>query len=343
MLIYFIILAVPLFVGLGRKQGTSLNHGAFTLYFLLLLCFIGFRFEVGPDWMGYIHIYDLYFDEDWAQILNNREPGFFLLNKLSQDIGFGFQGVIFLSAFVFLFGLFAYARTSLNPWLSLAVVMPYLVFVIAMSGIRQACAIGIGFYLLAHWQRLGLARMLLLVALAVSFHNSAIIYLVFVVVSLNMRPVAKLIFLTLIAAFLSYTMTQTDVVDRYKSVYIVDNLVSTGALFHVLLTSIPAALFFFYRKGIERVTISDPNVLYGSIGALLALPLLQFSSTGVDRLTLYLSFVQMWVYPALLHARVIPRMYLNLILLIIVLTVFFVYFSLGSHASAYLPYENVWF
>ena len=125
--------------------------------------------------------------------------------------------------------------------------------------------------------------------------------------------------------------------------YFEQNRISGGAFFHVLLVALPSALYLLFRKRLERTGVADVNVWLASLLTLGAMPLLAVSSTGVDRLTLYFSFVQMWVYPALLRAKVSDLNLLRLAVGVLVLAIFFVYFLFGSHAFAYLPYQNILF
>ena len=343
MLIYFLVLLVPLTIGLMHPSKPQKNYWGFWAYFLVLLVFCGFRFEVGPDWIGYLYIYEGYLNRDFAEVIEIAEPGYFLLNKASDWLGFGLAGVVFGGSLIFLYGCFSYARKTSNPWLAVAVVMPYLVFIISLSGIRQAAAIGLGFYLFAHWDRSSLWTKLLVIALAVSFHNSAGVLLFFVIFGLKRNAWLRVLLAASVAVFVAYGLNQTDSFEKYKSVYVEQNLVSGGAFFHVLLVALPSALYLLFRKRLERNGVADVNVWLASLLTLGAMPLLAVSSTGVDRLTLYFSFVQMWVYPALLRAKVTDLNLLRLAVGVLVLAIFFVYFLFGSHAFAYLPYQNILF
>ena len=130
-------------------------------------------------------------------------------------------------------------------------------------------------------------------------------------------------------------------ISYYQETYVNDNMVSDGAFFHVLLSAIPAALYLYNRKRIAAAGWANPQVTAGSLGAILALPLLMVSSTGVDRLSLYFSFVQMWVYPALVATFVKTRGHWLLVISAMIMLVFFGFFFYGNHASAYIPYKNV--
>jgi hypothetical protein len=143
----------------------------------------------------------------------------------------------------------------------------------------------------------------------------------------------------------SEVLTRT--ISYYQNDYVEHNLESKGALFHVLLSAFPAALFLYNRKRIAAAGWGNAQVTAGSFGAILALPLLVVSSTGVDRLALYLSYVQMWAYPALVASFAGPRgnwaTRANWLAMIssIVVVIFLGFFIYGNHASAYVPYNNV--
>ena len=343
MLIYFLMLLIPLTMGLLQPLKPQMSYVGFWLYFLVLLVFCGFRFEVGADWTGYQNIYDGYLKRGFEEVLEISEPGFFLVNKVSDWLGFGYAGVIFISSLIFLYGCFSYLRKTSNPWLAVAAVMPYLIFIISLSGIRQACAIGISFYLFARWERSSLMEKVAVIALAVSFHNSAGVLLLFVIFGLKSNTFLRISLAIAVAVFLAYGLNQTDSFEKYKSVYVDENLISGGAFFHVLLIAFPSALYLLFRKTLAKAGLADTNVLLASILALTAMPLLAVSSTGVDRLTLYFSFVQMWVYPALLRAGVTSRSVIRLSLAVLIMAIFFVYFLYGTHAYTYLPYKNIFF
>jgi hypothetical protein len=75
--------------------------------------------------------------------------------------------------------------------------------------------------------------------------------------------------------------------------------------------------------------------------AIALLPLVLVSSTGTSRLALYLSFVQMWVFPVFVAAHGRRWVGATGLCVLYFLAVFLVYFTLGTHASAYIPYGNV--
>lgn len=343
MLIYFIFLLAALGPSLANSSKPRIWSPAFKAYFYALLVFLGLRFNVGADWDGYEYLYHYYKAGTWDDAYNFAEPGFVVLNKLSEGAGFGFQGVIFFCSLVFLYGCFAFASTTSDPWMAVASVMPYLVYIISTSGIRQAAAIGVGLYVVARAKSITMFRQLLVIALAISFHNSAALLLVFVIASLKVGVTLRALAMAMVAGFIAITLDDSDAVEKYNSVYLEYNVVSDGAFFHVLLIAFPGALYLFYRKKILAVVPDDVNVHVASYMALGTMPLLSISSTGFDRLSLYLAFVQMWVYPALVEARVAPRFLLVATISGLTMTTFLVYFIFGSYITEYVPYHNALF
>lgn len=340
---YVIVLIIPLLSALLQSTRPMRIQPFYWLFFLLLVLFSGLRYQVGPDWSGYYYIFDGYIETPIENIAFLSEPGFFLINKLADSLGLGLQGVIFFSAVIFLFGCFTYARCTANPWIALSAVMPYLVFVISMSGIRQAAAIGIGFFLFSRWNKSSILEKILLILLATSIHNSAIALTFFLIFQFKQGTLVRLVLSFAVLFPVMYFLDSIDKTQRYREIYIEENLISDGAFFHVLLVAIPAALYLFYRKKLVVKGLSDSNVMLASIATLALMPMLAVSSTGVDRLTLYFSFVQMWVYPALLSSGVINKSLARASFAALVLAIFIGYFFYGTHASAYVPYKNMLF
>jgi len=339
MLIYFLLLLPPVVLAWGRPP--LKRHVAFSTiaYFVALLLFMGLRDQTGPDWDGYIHIYNVVNSNLEAR----TEYLFAYLVVLSDTLGFYIYGVNCVCTLIFLIGIFAYANCTARPWLAIAVVMPYLCFVIGMSGIRQAAAIGVVYIALANWSRLSIIVKLLFIAVATGFHTSAVVFVVLVLFDDRKRLWLKLLFTGLFIAYLIRSDVTTDAIDDYNNRYLIENITSFGAVQHVALSAFPASLYFILRKRIEKAGWSNSLVTIGAIASIGALPLTAISSTGVDRLILYFSYIQMWIYPCLVE---VLKDYENVLLLgisVIVLFVFFIYFTFGVTLSGYIPYRSLLF
>jgi hypothetical protein len=337
MLIYLLFLLPPLVLAWARPPIKRRITFVAVAYFVALLLFIGLRDRTGPDWTGYIH----YYEGINSELQTTTEPLFNYLNILSDRLGFYIYGVNFVCALIFLIGIFAYANCTARPWLAIAAVTPYLCFVIGMSGIRQAAAIGVSYIALANWSRFSVIVKLLFIAVAMGFHASAVILIVLVIFDDPKRLWFKLIFSGLFLAYILNYSLVTDIIDGYNSRYLKQNIISFGAAQHVALSAFPAALYFIFNKRIANAGWNTSLVTIGAIGSIAALPLTAISSTGVDRLALYFSYIQMWIYPALVEALKEDERVVLFGVTIIILSVFFVYFTFGITISGYIPYHNL--
>jgi hypothetical protein len=338
MLIYFLFLLPPLVLAWARPP--LKRHVAFSTvaYFVPLLLFMGLRDRTGPDWTGYINLYEVVNSNLEAV---RTEPLFGYLNVLSDTLGFYIYGVNFVCTLIFLSGIFAYANCTARPWLAIAAVTPYLCFVIGMSGIRQATAIGVSYIALANWSRLSIIVKLMFIAVAVGFHTSAVILVALVIFDDRKRLWLKLIFSGLFVAYFLSSGLTADAIEEYSIRYLTQNIISFGAAQHVALSASPAILYFVFRKRIEKAGWSNSLVTIGAIGSIAALPLTAISSTGVDRLALYFSYIQMWIYPALTEALKEHESVVLFSATFIILSIFLIYFTIGLTISGYIPYHSL--
>lgn len=340
MWVYLLVLLLPLALSFQRPR-TGRRLVGLAVFYVFLWAFTGLRFEIGPDWTGYTYIFQGAQAADWSAIGSDREPGFFLVNKVADVFGWGLPGVNAICASLFLLGLYRFAAITANPWLATAAVLPFLVFIVSMSGVRQAAAIGLAFLALSRWQESGLLWKLGLIGLAASFHNSAVVFLIFVLWDGGRYPLIRAIVGSAVLVVAARYLDSSGATDTYASRYFEKNVESGGAFYHVALGAIPGALYLFFRKQIAAHGWANGLMQRASLIAVALLPLVFLSSTGASRLSLYFSFVQMWVFPAFVAAhgkRWIPATF---ICALYILLVFVVYFTLGSHVFAYVPYRNI--
>lgn len=340
MIYYFTLLLIPCIASFSWQKAGSKRDFWLALYFIVLLAFVGLRDQVGPDWQAYQWNYQAAEMLPWADIIHQREPGFFFLEKVSSSLGWDVHGINFLCATLFLSGVFAYARRTANPWLAIAMVVPYLVFVVGMSGIRQSAAIGLMLLMLVSWQKTGLLFKVGLILAATSIHSSAILLSIFLVVRNDRYLPLRLLVAGGIALISASAITDSAAFARYTQAYIENNVESEGALLQVALSTFPALVFLLFRSKIRAWCQPSQQLELGVLMAVAAMLLVPLSTTGVSRAALYLSFVQMWVYPAFAYANA-HRMFATLAVAMISIVVFFVYFLFGTHAFGYLPYQSI--
>lgn len=345
MIPYFILLLIPSLLALLNTGRLSL--GLWYLVFAFFVCFVGLRFNVGPDWVQYNYIHATLANQDFWDIALQAEPLSYSLFWLSENLGFDVYLSNVVAAIIMLTGVFAFARRTVNPWLAVVTATPYFIVVMGMSGVRQTMAAGIILLLFSRWERYTLIRRGIYILIAAMFHTSALVNNIFLVIKLNIPLRYKAALGLLIAAatlYLSFGVSvYSENMVKYQERYLASPFVeeSFGSLYHIGMIAIPAVLGFIFRR---RIYQSIHNVsllnfgLYASAGVFL---INFFSSTVASRLTVYLYFVPMMVYPALTSSG---KQNANMSMFIVILfhiMILYVWFTFGNHAFAYMPYQNL--
>ena len=337
---YWLLIGVPIVLSFMDLPKKNLNSSLFMLGVFYVL-FVGLRYEVGADRWAYSDMYDTMASLSFKDALDYTEPGFATINWLLAQMDAGVYSVNFIVAVIFVSGLIRFAKTTPLPFLALISVTPYLVIAIGMSATRQSAAIGLVFHLMASWRQ-SLVYKVSLSTLATLFHNSGIMSFIFVLQSLKMRLWVRLLLYGLGATVLYPVLTQTDAALKYQKTYIEDDLLSSGALMHALLNAVPAVIYLvFRRQWLARFGASDLLPLLALL-SILSVFGVSVSSTGVDRLALYLSPIQMIVYgslPFLFGYQYKTQLTAGIIA--IQLLIMFFWLAYANTAEGFLPYQNL--
>ena len=90
------------------------------LYLALLVLMVGWRHEVGADWIHYLYPLEQALTLSWTEgMMAGGDPAYGLLTWLSAHLGLGIYGVNLVCALVFAAGLLVFARNSPSPgWCS---------------------------------------------------------------------------------------------------------------------------------------------------------------------------------------------------------------------------------
>lgn len=311
---------------------------------LLILLMIGFRYEVGGDWINYMWTFNNLRYEELGDVLRMRDPGYALLNWSAHRMGADIWFVNVTCAAVFIWGLVKFVRQQPNPWLAVVAAVPYLIIVVAMGYTRQAVAIG---FILAGMagmrDRQSMLRFGFYVAAAAVFHRSAIVILPVVALAATKNRPLMLAMGAALAALLYYQFLDFEV-DRLMNNYVVQNYDSQGALIRVGMNIPPAALFLLFQR---RFGLSDferklwRNFALGAFAALGLLMLLE-SSTIIDRIALYLIPLQVLVFsrlPTAFPLRGKQNGQLTIIVIGYSALVQFVWLTEAAHAQFWVPYH----
>ena len=348
MIPYFILLLIPSLFALFNTRKLSLLLWYFTFLFYVL--FVGLRLEVGPDWIQYTYIHSTIAYYDFWDVISQAEPLSYLLFWVSQTLGYEVYLSNIFAATVLMTGVFCFARRTTNPWLAVIAATPYFIIVMGMSGVRQTMAAGIILFLFSRWDRYSFISRGMFILTAAMFHTSALINNIFLIIKLNIALRYKMMLGVVVMGltlFLSFRVSMySDNVIKYQQRYLEQSFTeqSFGSLYHIAMIAIPAAFGFIYRKRLRDRIHSLSLLHFGLYSSLGILFLNIISTTAASRLTVYLYFVPMMVYPALVS---IPGQQARLSGMCAAIAfhalILFSWFSFGNHAFAYLNYKNILF
>jgi len=322
---YWLLLAFPVVFTFLPIKNKKVAHFALLMMGSVYVVFIGFRHEVGADWYAYSSMFEYISRSSFERALTITEPGYAVLNWVVVQMGGRVYEVNCIIAIIFVSGLIRFAKKTPLPWLSLISITPYLVIAIAMSGARQATAIGLVFHLMASWRQGHVIKILLALA-ATSFHYSAIVTFIFVLQGLRMQSWIRWL-IVVGGTIVSYDiLIQTDQYFIYHERYIVGDVFSPGAIQHASLNFIPGIIYLLFIRRWDRNFGKSDLMRFLSILSIVSILWMPVSSTAADRLALYLSPIQMMVYSSL--PIFISPLAVNLLAMCSPVS--------GNHASVYL-------
>ena len=350
---YWLLFLVPAYWAISRfrpipQTGLTAQRdrwpNLWRIIFVMLVLMIGLRHEVGGDWDTYLEMLDSYTDTSIsAREFGFQDPAFVLFNRLAIETGLGIYLLNFLSAFFFSWGLFVFCRAQPRPWLALAVAVPYLVTVVAMGYTRQGVAIGIAMVAMTALGQGSALRFVLWIALAATFHKSAVILVPLAVLANTRRRIFTLLWVGLAGLILFALMLQ-EAMSFLMGGYIEGEMQSSGAAIRVAMNAVPAALFLMIRKRFQLSPEQRSFWTWMSLSALLLVVALKVSpsSTAVDRIALYWIPLQLFVLSRLPNA-LWRRDGKNAVWVLAVVgysaAVHFVWLFYADTAFAWLPYQ----
>jgi hypothetical protein len=342
---YWILFLISAYLAISRlrtiqQSSMTPNYNRWPIswraMFFLLVMMIGFRHEVGGDWLAYIN--NMENPEDFA-----LDPASHLLNWLAMETGGGIYLVNLISAIFFSLGLVVFCRDQPRPWLALTIAVPYLITVVAMGYTRQGVAIGLAMMAIVELGHGSIIRFVFWVAFAATFHKSAVILVPLAILANSKRRLFTLIWVT-VTTFVLFALLLKEALDNLISGYIGDEYESSGAAIRVAMNAVPAVLFLVYRNRFQLTKEQRSFWTWMALSALLLVVALKLSpsSTAVDRVALYWIPLQLFVLsrlPNILGRHNGKNAFWVNILVAYSATVLFVWLVYGDYSVYWLPYQ----
>lgn len=346
MIPYWLLLAVFAVGAFNYRPSPGEKSRLSPVFHFAVVCIvtmIGLRFEVGGDWFNYMLIFHDTARMSLSDLLEAGDPGYGVLNGLAHYLGFGIWFVNLGCAIIFTWGLVEFAKRQPNPWLAVAVAIPYLIIVIVMGYARQGVAIGLIMASISRFEAQRYVAFGLLILAAAAFHKSAIIVIPMIALSTSRHRVlvygggamiGAVLFFAFLDRFMSYIFTG----------YIETEMSSSGTAVRVVMNVLPAAIFLLFQRRFCRTEQERLIWRNFSIAAMLTVPALVIiaSSTIVDRVALYLIPLQIFVLARLPYAFPTKNRANTQILLGVVLyscLIQYAWLQFADNAESWLPYR----
>lgn len=322
---------------------------------IILTLFMGFRYEVGGDWYGYLSVFDKAQELNWEM----KAPGYMLLNWASARLGTGITGVNLVCGGLFVFGLLRFVRTQPYPWVSLAVAIPFLLIVVAMGYSRQGVALGFLFLALSKWAPGNELRYIILIAIGAMFHRSLVIMFPFVFLMRRRPPVWLWLLGAPIAGLVSFALLHKTFEYSVKFYITEQRAYSAGGFLRVLMNVAPILFALRYAKRLNHLWRwgRQHNYIYPQLvlpdmrlwwwmGALsvASLPFVVLASHITDRIGIYFAVMQVALWPRIIAVQRGPyRKKLALGVVSFYGLFLYVWLSYAINSNNWVPYRAGFF
>lgn len=334
----FAIAAWGVFV--PRSLPTRQAYWAWWVVGLLFTFMIGLRHEVGGDWFNYLRHFEYSASLTFAGAAAMGDPGHYVLNRLVTGFGGDIYLVNLIYAVVLMCGTVVFCRRQPNPWLALLAAVPYMLIAVGMGYTRQATALGFALLGLVALGDGRIRSFVIWVAIGALFHKTAVLLLPIAALAASRNRLLTGA-LVLVATGLMYYLLLGDASDELWANYVEANMQSEGGAIRVAMNALPALLLILFRRRL----VPDPHErklwLWMAVFALACIPLVQVSSTAVDRVALYLIPLQLYVFSRLPRLAKTTKTRTPLVLGIVgyYAAVQYVWLNYAATADHWVPYQ----
>ena len=341
MLTYWLMFMLPSGMVLFSKRRNVLLFLGVGILFIML---IGFRFEVGGDWISYIKHYTAMENVAFWDALKKGDPGHQFLNWLMYRWDMGVYGTNVIYAVTFVIGLMKFSREQVYPWIAISVAVPYLVIVVAMGYSRQGVAIGLFLWAVTYLGQRRFKTYIGFILLAALFHKTAILLLPLGIFLYGKGKVIRILMVIPIVFGAWDLLLEKEQETLWKN-YVEAQMESQGAIIRVAMNLLPSLLFFQYKKEWKKNFDDYAFWFWIALGSVVSVFLVSFASTAVDRMALYFIPIQLVVFsrlPFLARKQITPSLTKMLIIILYTL-VLLVWLLFAAHSQYWLPYQTILF
>lgn len=353
---YWLLLTFPSLIAIFTRRGrfgdmtAARANGAtvlaMILFFMVYNALSILRYDTGGDW----YTYDLLVQQirvgDFAFALSRGDNAFMAVAYLSTRMGLDLYGVNFVCSALLSWGVLALALRLPDPWVAIAAAVPYILIVIGFGYIRQGAAIGLILLSIIAIVDKAYIRGIVYLVLGLLFHFGTIAVLPFIALALARRNIGAMVGIGIVGlVIISYVFTGARV-DTLQAGYLDAGYESSGAGVRLVMNLLPALLFLARRNRLNLDPLERSiwsNFAWFCI-VLMAALYLSPSSTAVDRVALFFSPIQIFVFGYALQLLGVKGRNAPLVIVGLLgysIAVFSVWAFYASHAYLWIPYMSI--
>ncbi|WP_269623086.1 EpsG family protein [Prochlorococcus marinus] len=179
MWLYYLLIIIFFWFGWEGSKSPSKSRKLFTVGIIFLTFFVGFRHEVGCDYLAYEFQYG-----NIESTVGESGPWinkfYWALVITLNNLNLPYESLNVITSIVFFSGFWKLARRFNNPAAILAFSFPFLIFALPMSATRQALAMGVAFFGINELLERRFLFSFLWFLTASQFHSSGMIFIGFI-------------------------------------------------------------------------------------------------------------------------------------------------------------------
>jgi hypothetical protein len=324
--------------------------------YVLLVVQVGLRWESGTDWNSYLNHFKSISDfSSTSPLLNGFEYGYSIFVWLVKIVIPDYSFFLLLHAIIYYFLIFkSFQRYS--PSLYLSLMLFYALSMGLMGSNRQLLALAICLFALRYIVDKKPVIFFLLILLAVNFHTSAFIFLVYYFLNRELKPFSVVLIIgvsfvigksQLPIAFFSFMgdLIGGNVSKRFFFyLEAAENVLSEYKLSVIGLLKRLIFLFLFYLSG-KKLSKELPyyNVMLNGYIFGMAFYFL-FSGTllvMVSRGSIFFNVMEPLLIASQIRLLKITENKVVIIAMLVVFSVFFFFQSIATYPELFLPYKGV--
>ncbi|MDC2978926.1 EpsG family protein [Pelagibacteraceae bacterium] len=313
---------------------------------------IGLRHEIGGDWNNYLETFNK-IKFNYILYYNFRgDVGYNIIELISNKLNLGIYGVNIICALIVLFSINLICTITREYWFNFIFFIPYFLFIVSMGYTRQSVAIAfsiIGLYYLLNGNNKYFQNYLyygFYIFLALLFHKSSIIMLLFIIPFINVY----FIFLGIIILILTFNILTgffSSEISRVIEQYININYTSNGIILRNVLL-MPSIIIYFLSLIYVNYTKNENKIfsIYAVLVLLFILISLYSPLAIIDRFALYFTPITSLIYVRFLKVfndNYLEKLIYKIFFVIFLMLQLFIWLNYSVHKSYWVPYKNILF